>query len=381
LFIDKTGDAMARPNRLTISIIAGVGILVILAIVLIAVLVARPGTSSTQGTDHQPPYTIALSNSYIGNTWRVEMENEFKAACAMEPYKTLVRCSIYNADNDVSKQTQQMDNIISAHVDAILIDAASPTGLNGVIQQACNAGILVVSYDNVVTAPCALKVNTDQYKFGQELAQYVVNALNGRGNVIMVTGVPGTDVDNQRNQGAEDVFKNNPGIKVIARYSGMWASDVAERNTAAQLPSLGTIDGVWCQGGTDGVIRAILAAHRPLPKVVAGEAENGFREYMLQYRSQGFKALSIGQPPFLVLASLQLGVSILQGKHPKTDITLPFPSVTQDTVEQGTTVFPSLPSSFFDDFTDSGPNATVQICVNAATQGMPCPGSLNIKIP
>ncbi len=370
-----------RFTRLTISIIAGVAILVILAIILVGVLVSHPGSTSTQGKTHGPPYSIALSNSFIGNTWRVEMENEFKAACAMEPYKTMVKCSIFNAGNDVSKQTQQMDDLISSHVDAIIINAASPTGLNGVIQQACNAGILVVSYDNVVTAPCALKVNTDQYKFGQQLAQFVVDSLNGKGNVIMVTGVAGTHVDEERTRGAQDVFKANPNIKVIATYTGMWASDVAERNTASQLPSLGNIDGVWCQGGTDGVIRAILAAHRPLPKVVAGEAENGFREDILQYKGQGFKAMSIGQPPFLVLTSLELAAEVLQGKHPKADITIPFPFVTQDTVKEGETAFKALPSSFFADFTDSGPNAVVAICVAAATQAQPCPSGLSVKIP
>lgn len=369
-------------TRLTIGIIAGVAILVILAVVLVAVLVARPGdNTATRGQAKNLPYTIALSNSYIGNTWRVEMENEFKAACAMAPYKTLVKCSVFNANNDVSTQTQQMDNLISSHVDAIILDAASPTGLNGVIQQACNAGILVISYDNVVTAPCALKVNTDQYKFGQQLAQYVVDTLNGKGNVIMVTGVAGTQVDEERNRGAQDVFKAHPGIKVIATYTGMWASDVGERNTAAQLPSLGAIDGVWCQGGTDGVIRAILAAHRPLPKVIAGEAENGFRQYILQYKAQGLKAMSIGQPPFLVLTSLELSAEILQGKHARSDITIPFPYVTQDTVQEGLTTFKSLPSSFFADFTDSGPGAVVDICVQAATQAQACPGELKIKIP
>lgn len=368
-----------RLNRLTGTILGVVIVLVILSVVLVTVLATRNTTATNKG--HSGPYTIALSNSYIGNTWRVEMENEFKAACAMAPYNTLVKCSVYNADNDVSKQTQQMDDIISAHVNAIVIDAASPTGLNGVIQQACNAGILVVSFDNVVTAPCALKVNTDQYKFGQELAQYVVNALNGKGNVIMVTGVAGTEVDQQRNLGATDVFKKYPNIKIIATYTGQWASDVAERNTAAQLTSLGTIDGVWCQGGTDGVIRAILAAKRPLPKVVAGEAENGFRAYMLQYRSQGFKALSIGQPPYLALMSLELASEVLQGKHAKTDITIPFPSVTTDTVQEGQTAFSNLPSSFFDDFTDSGPNAVVSICSAAATQGQTCPNGISIKLP
>ena len=31
---------------------------------------------------------IALSNSYIGNKWRIEMENVFKAALQMEPFKS-----------------------------------------------------------------------------------------------------------------------------------------------------------------------------------------------------------------------------------------------------------------------------------------------------
>ena len=110
-----------------------------------------------------PPYRVALANSYIGNTWRIEMENLFKAAVQMPPYKDLVKSEVFNSGNNVPAQIQQMDNLISSKVDAIVLNAASPTGLNGVIGQACAAGILVVSYDNVVTAPCAVKVNTDQF--------------------------------------------------------------------------------------------------------------------------------------------------------------------------------------------------------------------------
>ncbi len=374
-------------NRGSTRFIASLGLL---ALVLFSGLIPQtaPRAGAAQGIAaaplrafmHGPPYSIALSNSFIGNTWRVEMENEFKAACKMPPFTTEAKCSVYNSGNDVSKQTQQIDDMISSGVDAIIMNAASPTGLNGVIAQACSRHILVVSYDNVVTAPCALKVNTDQFKFGQQLAQFLVNALHGKGNVIMVTGVPGTHVDEQRNAGADAVWKANPGIKVIARYSGMWASDVAQRATAQQLPSLGRIDGIWAQGGTDGVIRALLAAKRPLVPV-AGEAENGFRQDMLKYRSKGWKALSIGQPPFLVLVSLELAVEVLEGKHARKDITIPFPTVTTDTVKEGETTFKSLSNSFFADFTDSGPHATVKICVDAAVHGTPCPGTLKINLP
>lgn len=367
------------------------GAAAVVGLAFLTALIPRtaPRVSASQGVQvaplraflHAPPYNIVLSNSYIGNTWRVEMENEFRAACAMPPFKTIAKCGVFNSGSDIGKQIGQMDDIISSRPDAIIINAASPTGLNGVIRQACNAGILVVSYDNVVTAPCALKVNTDQFQFGKTLAQFLVDQLHGKGNVIMVTGVPGQHVDFARNAGADSVWAKNPGIHVIARYTGMWASGVAQTNTAAQLASLGKIDGIWCQGGTDGVIRALIAAHRKFPIPVAGEAENGFRQMMLQYRGQGFKAISIGQPPFLVLVSLELATEILQGKHARADITIPFPYVTQDTVREGETTFKSLASSFFADFTDSGPKATVKICMNAAVHGTPCPGTLNIRIP
>ena len=326
---------------------------------------------------------IALSNSYIGNKWRIEMENLFKAALQMEPYKSQVEGTWFNSGNNVSQESQQITGLIGERVDAILVDAASPTGLNGILHQATERGILVVSYDNVVTAPTAIKVNTDQFAFGKKLADFLVQKLNGKGNVIMVTGVPGTFVDQQRNAGADSVWKANPGIKVVNRYTGMWDSSTAERNTASILPSLPKIDGIWCQGGTDGVLKAFIAAKRtPLPPT-AGEAENGFRKFMTSdgYMGQKVDGLSIGQPPYLVLVSLELARRILQKSYPKQNITIPFPFVTNETVKVGETVFPKLPDSFFADFTDSGPEATVKICVDAALNGTPCSGTLDVRLP
>src|SRR3954449_4450592 len=324
---------------------------------------------------------IALANSFIGNKWRIEMVNTFKGACGMPPYKDKVDCTVFNSGNDVSKQTQQISNLISQHVDAIVLNAASPTGLNGVVRQACQRKILVVSFDNIVTEPCALKVNTDQVEFGKQLAQFLVDKLHGKGNVIMVTGVPGTGVDADRNKGAMEVFKANPGIKVVGRYTGMWDSATAQRNTAAQLPSLPKVDGIWAQGGTDGVLKAFIDAKRPL-RPTAGEAENGFRKFLTGYQGQKpVDGLSIGQPPYLSVVALELARAILKGQHAKSDVTIPFPAVTGETVKEGETVFKDQADSFFADFTDSGPKATVKICVEAALTGKPCPGTLKVNLP
>jgi len=347
--------------------------LFVVGLITIMILAACSSGSSDAAGDGPKKLKIALSNSFIGNTWRVEMENVFKAACAMPPYTDQVDCSIFNAGNDVPTQSKQISNLISQGVDAIVINAASTSGLNGVVQQACDRKIVVVSFDNTVDAKCGLTVNTDQVKFGQQLAQFLVDQLKGTGNVVMVTGVAGTGADNDRNKGAQSVFDANPGIKVVAKYSGMWDSATAQRVTSSQLPSMPKVDGVWVSGGTDGVVKAFVDADRPMP-VFAGEAENGFRKFMAGISTPKVNGMSIGQPPYLSVVSLELARAVVKGEHPRQSITIPFPVVTSDSLVPGETVFPDLPDSFFADFTDSGPNATVVFCQEAATNGTPCPG-------
>jgi ribose transport system substrate-binding protein len=326
---------------------------------------------------------IALSNSFIGNKWRLTMENVFRAALQMEPYKSEVEGSLFNSGNDVSKQSQQLSNLISQGVDAILTDAASPTGLNGILEQASARGILVVSFDNAVTAPSALTVRFDEFGFGVAWAEFLVKQLNGQGNVIMVTGVPGTYDDTERNKGADSVWAKNPGIKVVARYTGNWDSSAAQTNTAAILPTLPKIDGIWCQGGTDGVLKAFIAAGRtPLPHM-GGTSENGFRKFMLGgYMGQpAVQGLSFDDMPSLSVISLELARAVLRGTYPRKSLVLPTPSVTNDGLKAGVTVFPDQPDSLNCQFTDSGPNAIVEFCIDAALNASPCGGKLVVRLP
>jgi ribose transport system substrate-binding protein len=324
---------------------------------------------------------IALANSYIGNSWRIEMENQWKAALTMEPYASQVDGPIYNSNNNLRDQSQQLSNLVSLGVDAIVIDAASPTALNAIIEQAAKRGILVISFDNTVTAKSALQVNTDQFEFGRLLADHLAGLIGGKGNVVMVTGVPGTTVDAQRNAGAESVWKKHPGIKIVNRYTGMWDSSVAQKNTAAVVSSLPKIDGIWAQGGTDGVLKAFRSAGRPLPPT-CGESENGFRKFLAG--APGYpkvRGLSIGQPPYLSVVALELARRILRGEYPRRDVIVPFPSVTDKTVKMGETVFDGVEDSFFTGITDTNTPPVITMCVDSALKGKPCGDHLNINLP
>ena len=58
------------------------------------------GCSGAAGSKTHGKLRIPLANSFIGNSWRLEMENLYKAALQMEPYRSQVFGSVYNSSND-----------------------------------------------------------------------------------------------------------------------------------------------------------------------------------------------------------------------------------------------------------------------------------------
>ncbi|MEJ7763148.1 MAG: sugar ABC transporter substrate-binding protein, partial [Thermomicrobiales bacterium] len=292
------------------------------------------------------PFNIALSNSYIGNVWRTQMINMAEAFVQTPDIAPFVSdFQVNSAGNDVNAQITAIENMISNGAQAIIINAADQTGLNTVVQRARQDGIVIVSFDNIVDVEDTVTINEDQVEMGRLWAQFLVDQLGGQGNVLMINGVAGTGVDAQRREGAAEVWAANPGITVVAEVNGDWDPGIAQTVTANALAANAQIDGVWCQGGTDGAVRAFIDAGRPLVPF-AGEAENGFRKQMLQYADQ-FQALSIGQTPGMGSVAIRAAIDLLRGVEMPADIAIPLPSATTAELEAGVNVFPDQPDNFF----------------------------------
>jgi ABC-type sugar transport system substrate-binding protein len=110
-------------------------------------------------------YRVAVSNSYIGNEWRVEMIN-FMQVYAAKNLKGKATLTVNNSGTDAQKQIAVISDMISDKVDAIMINPASDTTLNSVIEEACKQGIVVVSFDQGLTAPCGHNIGVDYVKLG-----------------------------------------------------------------------------------------------------------------------------------------------------------------------------------------------------------------------
>ena len=100
---------------------------------------------------------IAFSNNYAGNSWRQAMLKSYDIVTKKAVQDKIVGAAdvFTTADKEVPTQAAQIQNLILQGYNAIVIDAGSPDALNGAVKQACDAGVVVVSFDGIVTEPCA----------------------------------------------------------------------------------------------------------------------------------------------------------------------------------------------------------------------------------
>ncbi len=302
----------------------------VLIVALVFVLTV-PGIMAAKLPDYlvpakKGPYVIGLSNSFSGNSWRAQMVAEFKAAAEkLKASGKLKDYIIADATGNTSSQIQQIQNMIDKKVNAILLDANSESALNPIIAQAHRKGILVISFDNAVTSPNAIIVNIDQVEFGRVMADWLVKKLNGEGNIIVLNGLAGSPVNNERWEPAKTIFAKYPKIKILANVNANWDQAAAQQAVANLLPSMPKIDAVWSQGGamTLGAVYAFKAAGRDLVPMT-GEGNNGFLKVWLANKGKGFDSIAPSQPPLLSVDALNTALAALSGqKVPQKNIGAP----------------------------------------------------------
>ena len=177
--------------------------------------------------DAAEKHKIFLSMSFIGNDWQAEAANMVKAMAAHKNYADKVDLQVQVAGPNAQRQIQQINAMVQAGAEAIVIFPISPTALNQVVKNACDKGVKVFAYDGEITEPCAYNIAIDQEEAGRVTAEWLVKKLNGKGNIIAITGVPGTSVDNLRTKAAKEVFAKHPDIKIVGEAVGMWSQAVA----------------------------------------------------------------------------------------------------------------------------------------------------------
>jgi ribose transport system substrate-binding protein len=286
---------------------------------------------------------IALSNSYAGNSWRQAMLKAWNGATADAIKSHLIKeVKVVNANASASEQASQIESLIVEGWDAIVVNAASTTALNGVIQEACDAHIVVVVFDGLATAPCAYKVAYDYVDMGKQEVDFVAKHMGDKANLLEVRGIAGISTDDDIHQGIVDELKKYPGLKLVGSVHGNWTQTIAQKEVASVLPSLPPIAGVVTQGGDGwGTYQAFKAAGRPTPLIIMGHRQDELALWRdLLKADPNYDTFSISSTPGCARAAFWVAQQILAGKSVPNTLNLPLPVIQKQDIEQWLKVMP-----------------------------------------
>jgi ribose transport system substrate-binding protein len=329
---------MTRAHR---ALAAGITV-----IAAVALLVALAGGASAHSRAHSSssPLSIAYSDFRDNNTWTQEAHASFaSAAKAAEKQGLISKYTVVTADNSAAQQISQIQTLELEGYKAIMVDAASSTGLNGVIASACAKGIIVVNISDLTTAPCAYKLGTSSVGFGEALAQSVANSLHGKGNVLLVRGIAGTGIDDLLVSGIHKVLKNYPNIKIVGQVYGDWSETTTQQAVAGILPSLPKVNAVINQAiEATGVLRAFQQAKRPTPLVEWGNIGTELSQWKSILKTdKSFKTISLGSVPGeLSVGGMWLAYLIHKGTAVSKSLTMPGLEITPSTLDAWAKVTP-----------------------------------------
>lgn len=165
-------------------------------------------------------------------------------------------------EDDRDQQIQVVEGFVNRKVDGIVLAPLDSTALVAPVETAANLGVPVVIIDSgLKTDRIVSYISTDNYKGGQLGAKRLVEALNGKGNVILLRYQVGSASTEEREAGFMDEIKKHPGIKIISdnQYAGP-TRDTAYQVSQSLLTRLGKdVSGIFTpnESSTVGMMMAL----------------------------------------------------------------------------------------------------------------------------
>jgi ABC-type sugar transport system substrate-binding protein len=148
---------------------------------------------------------------------------------ADEAEKLGAKVIMYDAGEhkNIAKQVSQMEDLITNKVDVICIVPGTNVTAMAQIDQAIAQGIPVINVNIMSDNPKVLgRIRSDDYEMGLLQGEFIVKALKGNGNVVMMSGVSGNSAFINRAKGFQEYVAKHPGIKVL---SEQWTPNATDR--------------------------------------------------------------------------------------------------------------------------------------------------------
>ena len=220
---------------------------------------AAAGASDASAPAAGGAVTVGLSISTLNNPFFVSL----RKGAEDEAKKEGVTLITVDAQNDPAKQQASVEDLIQKKVSVILINPTDSSAVANVVKEATDKGIKVISLDRSVNgAEVSSHIASDNKAGGKMAADFLVDKLGGKGNVVELQGIPGSSAANERGAGFDTEVDAKGGVKVVTRQPADFDRAKGLSVMENVIQSNKDIQGVFAQNDEMalGAVKALQAA-------------------------------------------------------------------------------------------------------------------------
>ncbi len=224
--------------------------------------------------------------------------------------------------DDIEQQIALVDQAIAARPDAAVFVPVHLTALDASVRKLNAAGIPIVNILNRLAAGRIVSfVGSDDYRLGCDIAAYLFRHMGGKGDVMIMEGVPGAVTSQDRVRGFHDAAREYPGIRIVATRVGDFQETTARKVMTEFLAERIHIDGVLSANDVMslGVIAVMEAAGLNVPVI----GVNALPEAIVSIKAGKLLATVDFDALKIACIATEAAVRHLRGETVPTEIILP----------------------------------------------------------
>jgi inositol transport system substrate-binding protein len=191
--------------------------------------------------------TPALADTNVGVTMALFDDNFLtkirEAIKAQADTQKGVHVQFEDAQADIGRQINQVQNFIAQKVDAIIVNPADTAATKKITQMATGAGIPLVYVnrgpDQKQLPPKVSVVVSDHVVAGRMEMDELAKCMKGKGNAAIMLGELASNATDERTAGNKEVIAKHPDIKVVQEQTANY-----QRNQAIDLMNNWITNGV-----------------------------------------------------------------------------------------------------------------------------------------
>lgn len=237
-----------------------------------------------------------------------------QAKKAIESKDPSVEILLTTAQNS-SDQVNKIENLMTRGVKALVLLPHEPAPLTGICEQLKKRGIFLTVVDRSLAKEVQdLEVVGDNSLFGQRCAEEMAKRLKGKGNILVMEGIP-CSVNTLRVEAFRKVMKKYPQIKVLESASAYWNQEKALKLMENFLQKHKKVDAVWA--GDDDVLLGALKAYKESKRndiqfFIGGGGSKQIIKMVLDH--DALVPVDVTYPPRMIARGIEYAVAAAKGE-------------------------------------------------------------------